>query len=157
VAQRIQKGENVGVSTISTPTTTAAPTSVSTKTPESNVSSQQAIAENFLNAISEGKPSDAVMMMTAATTGNDANKQAFAVQFNIFSKFVVKSVEPVMKEGWTDTSQEYKFTVDVAVKPGAAAGAPIPNYGWENGTNVRFVTLEKVGSDWKIQGIATGP
>jgi hypothetical protein len=113
--------------------------------------------EQFLASVSAGKASDAVMMMTSATTGNDANKQAMAVQFNIFSKFVVKSVEPIIQEDWTQTSQEYKVTVDVAVKPGAAAGAPIPNYGWENGTNVRFVTLEKVGSDWKIQGIATGP
>jgi hypothetical protein len=141
VAERIQKRQNV---TTSTATSTVAPTSGPAKASSSGVTSQQAVVDNFLKAISEGKPSDAVMMMTSAVTGNDASKQAFAVQF-------------AMKGDWTDTFQEYQITVDVEIKPGVAVDSPIPDYGWENGSNVRFIILEKVGSDWKIQGIATGP
>jgi hypothetical protein len=31
--------------------------------------------------------------------------------------------------------------------------APIPYYGYQNGENFRFITLEKVGNMWKISYI----
>ena len=43
------------------------------------------------------------------------------------------------------------------MKPEAANVVPMPNYGWDNGENYRWVTLEKVNNKWMIGGIATGP
>jgi hypothetical protein len=47
--------------------------------------------------------------------------------------------------------------LDAKIKPGSE-NAAIPNFGWENGENIRWVSLKK-NSDgmWKILGIGTGP
>jgi hypothetical protein len=36
-----------------------------------------------------------------------------------------------------------------------SADAPISYYGWQNGGNTRWISLEKVGDLWKIAEIAT--
>jgi hypothetical protein len=33
----------------------------------------------------------------------------------------------------------------------------MPYFGWDNGTNTRWVELVKEEGLWKVQGIATGP
>jgi hypothetical protein len=38
-----------------------------------------------------------------------------------------------------------------------SANEPIPYFGWENGQNIRWVTLVKEGKMWRIEGLATGP
>lgn len=115
------------------------------------------IARTFFNLIGEHKPSDAVMMMTPVNTNDDSAKQAWAVQFNAFESMSVKSIEPSMQEDWTETVHSYKVTLNVKMKPEAANAVPMPNYGWDNGENYRWVTLEKINSRWMVGGIATGP
>ncbi len=61
-----------------------------------------------------------------------------------------------MPNDWTEAKHTYKVTLDVSMNP-TSANAPIPYYGWENGQNIRWVSLENAGNLWKIQGIATGP
>jgi len=115
------------------------------------------IAHSFFNLIGEHKPSDAVMMMTPVNTNDDSTKQAWAVQFNAFESMSVKSIESSMQEDWTETAHSYKVILNVKMKPEAANVVPMPNYGWDNGENYRWVTLEKVNNKWMIGGIATGP
>ena len=70
---------------------------------------------------------------------------------------VVKKVEPSMKEEWTAQKETFKVNVNLEISK-EAANAPIPYYGWENGNNIRFVSLEKDQNNlWKVAGIATGP
>jgi hypothetical protein len=47
-------------------------------------------------------------------------------------------------------------TFDVTMDPSSANG-PIPYYGYDQGENVRFVTIVKEGNQWKVEGLATGP
>ena len=144
VVDRIQKGENQGL--ISAPTKTVVPLPQETD-----------IVRNFFELINEGKVSDAVLMMSSANTSNDSNKQAWGVEFNAFKLLKVKSIESSMSEDWTADRHTYKVILDVQMKPEAASVQPIPNYGFENGENYRWVSIIKEGSLWKIEGLATGP
>jgi hypothetical protein len=114
------------------------------------------IVNSFFNVIGEHRPADAVSMLAPDLISNESNKQAWAVQFNAFSSLKVISVEPALQEDWTDTQHEYKVVLEAAMKS-ESASAPIPYYGWENGSNTRWITIVKSGSFWKISGIGTGP
>lgn len=112
--------------------------------------------KNFFGLIEAKKASDAVMIMTKKNTSNDSVKQAWAVQFNNINSVKVASIEPSMQNSWTDTTRQYKVSLDVVMNPNSA-NAPIPYYGYENGLNTRFVSLVKEDGAWRIDGIATGP
>lgn len=115
------------------------------------------IIRSFVNLIDEGKPNEAVQMMGPTVLKDDSSKQAWAVMFNGFEKIQVLSIEPSMKENWTAEVHTYKVTLDVLMKPEAENVMPIPNYGYDNGENIRFIGLEKDSEKWTIQGLATGP
>ncbi|OGD84742.1 hypothetical protein A2165_03185 [Candidatus Curtissbacteria bacterium RBG_13_40_7] len=125
-------------------------------TPNVPLPTEEDIIRTFYNLINEGRPADAISMMTSFLVGNDTSKQAWGVQFNSFKSVKVLAIEPSMQEEWTSTKHTYKVTLDVQMKP-EAQNAPIPNYGWENGQNIRWITLEKVENLFKIVVIATGP
>jgi len=55
-----------------------------------------------------------------------------------------------------DSNHDYKVAPNLAMKP-EAANAAIPDYGWENGTNIRWISIENVSSVWEIAAISTGP
>jgi hypothetical protein len=114
------------------------------------------IIRSFFAVIGEHRPADAVSMLAPEQVSDEIKKQAWAAQFNAFSSLSVNSVEPAMQEDWTDSQHEYKVVLTATMKP-ESASAVIPYYGWENGTNIRWVTIVKSGNLWKISGIATGP
>ncbi len=114
------------------------------------------IVRNFFQLINEGKASEAVMAMSKINTENDSTKQAWGVQFNAFESIKVKSIEVYNKESWTDQEQMFKINLTVQMKP-EAANAVMPNYGFDNGDNIRWVTIVKENNLWKINGIHTGP
>lgn len=129
-------------------------------TPTSSVSEQmenpQRVIEKFLENISKKNGSEAVRMMTKKIVSDDAIKQTWGVQFDAFQKLVVYKIEPFMKEEWTDMQQTYKVTMDVEMNENAVNN-PIPYYGYDKGVNIRWISLVKEGTDWKIAGINTGP
>lgn len=114
------------------------------------------IINTFFNLIEERRPSDAVGMMASSITGDDSQKQAWAVQFNAIKSMTVLKVEPSMPEEWTNSEHSYKTTLEVTIDPDTG-DEPIPYFGWENGQNIRWVTIVKENNLWKIEGLATGP
>jgi hypothetical protein len=112
--------------------------------------------EAFLQAISDHKSSEAVGFMAPKAVNGDNQKQAWGVHFNAFKSLIVKSIEPSMAQDWTKSKETYKVTMDVEMKPESANG-PIPYYGYEKGSNIRWISVEKTGDIWKVLGIATGP
>lgn len=111
---------------------------------------QEDVINAFFNLINEDKVSEVVNMLTLKNIDDEANKQAWGVQFNAIDSISVKSVEPIGENA-------YKVTLDVLMKPGAEKAVPMPYYGWGDGEFTRFITLEKSGETWKISEIATGP
>jgi hypothetical protein len=110
----------------------------------------------FFSSINEKRIPEAISMMTSKMVGDDSDKQAWGVQFNAIKNIAVESVDPSMKEEWKDSEHTYKVGLNVVMKP-EAVNAPIPFYGWDNGKNVRWISIAKISSLWKISGIATGP
>jgi hypothetical protein len=143
-------------STVTTSTSTLSPTLSITEQKSVPLPSEEDIIRSFFNLIDESKPSDAVMTMTSSITENDSQKQAWAVQFNAISLIKVLTIEASMPEEWTDLEHSYKVNLEVKMNPDSAS-ASIPYYGWDNGENIRWVTIVKEDNLWKIKNIATGP
>jgi hypothetical protein len=120
------------------------------------VSQEEDIVRNFFVLIDEKKPSDAVSMMADSITKDDSLKQAWAVQFNAIKSLKVTKIEPSLEAEWSSERHKYKLTLNVLMNSDSA-NAPIPYYGWKNGTNIRWVTIVKEDDLWKIQGLATSP
>ena len=123
---------------------------------EEDVSSGQKTVERFLKNIKEKKASEAVLMMTDENILDEATKQAWGVHFAAFKKLTVVTIEPSMKEEWTDTKESYKVTLDVEMEE-SSANSPVPYFGYDKGENIRWIYVEKVGAEWKIADLSTGP
>jgi len=111
------------------------------------------VISNFFSFINKGDADKAALMMK---TSNDSERQAWAVQFAAFNYVQVLKAEKASENEWTENKHIYKVTLDVIMKP-ESGDAPIPYYGYQNGQNTRWLTLEKIGDTWKIAEIATGP
>ena len=109
--------------------------------------SQEAEARSFFEAVSAGKIEDALKSMEA----NDQTKAMWKTNFTAVKSLKVTKVEPAFKEEWTSTRQVFKFMLDAKV---AAQGE---QFGWENGKNFRWLTLEKKGDAWRVTEIANNP
>lgn len=117
------------------------------------------IIRNFVSQIEDGKADEAAKMMKIndqSPPQANSELQAWAVQFSNITSFKLLRMEKANENEWTDTKHIYKVVLDVWMDP-RSADAPIPYYGWQNGENTRWLTLEKVGNVWKIAEIATGP
>lgn len=106
------------------------------------------VVRTFCNLIDEGKISDAVGMTTVE---GEVKKQSWGENFNNFSSFKLVGI----KESEID---ENSFEVDIDVKlKENLINLPIPNYGWENGVNKRWINLIEKDGLYKISEVATGP
>jgi hypothetical protein len=109
--------------------------------------------QNFFSFFGTDDAYKAALMMK---TTNDSERQAWAVQFAAFHYLKVLKIEKANLNEWTDNKRIYKVTLDVIMDIEKSANAPIPYYGYQNGENVRWITLEKVDNVWKIAEIAAG-
>jgi hypothetical protein len=128
----------------------ATPTSQSTPQAAVPLPRGEDIVRTFFNLIGEGRISDAVNMLTPKNISDDSQKQLWGVMLNSFKKISIKSIEAAGEN-------TYRVDFEAEMKPGSENAQPIPYYGFNNGINTRWVSLEKVGNIWKIQGLATGP
>jgi len=110
----------------------------------------------FFRLIQEHRVSEAVMMINPNIIDDEVTKQAWGVQLNAFESFKLKNIEASMSTYWTENEHIYKVTAEVKMKP-EAVNAVIPNYGWENGVNIKWVNIGKIDGRWFINGIASGP
>jgi len=116
----------------------------------------QKLVAQFLQNIAEKKIPEAISMMTVEAVPNEETKQTWGVHFAAFKKLTVVTIEPSMKETWTDTKESYKATLDVEMEE-SSANSPVPYFGYEKGENIRWINVEKVGEEWKIAVLSTGP
>jgi hypothetical protein len=113
--------------------------------------SKEDIVRTFCELINEGKISDAVGMMDI---NDDAVKQSWGVYLNNFSSFKLISIG---KSKIDESGNSFEADIDVTLKENLT-DLPIPNYGWENGLNKRWINVvEKEKGMYKISEIATGP
>jgi hypothetical protein len=148
------KNEEVTQTTTQVPNTvTVKPTMATDNSGGVPLPTAEDIIRSFVSLIEAKRPSDAVTMMKVT---DDSEKQAWAVQFNAINSMKFIKSEKANESEWTSTKQMYKVTLDVQMNPNSV-NAPIPYYGWDNGQNIRWFTMEKVGKMWRISTISTGP
>lgn len=115
------------------------------------------LINSFYNLIDQGKTGEAVAMLSSQITGSEEMKEMWQEQFRAMKSVKVLSVEPVMKNSWTDQRREYRVVLDMVMDE-SSKDAPIPYYGYNNqGEDTRFLHLIKEGDKWFIETIATGP
>ncbi len=102
-------------------------------------------AQNFFDAIGND-PSAASALME----GNKANKDMWKMNFSAISSLTVKSLEPVFQSEWTSERETYKATLEVKTKGG-------DTYGWDDGSNTRWITMQKSGDEWLVGELANNP
>jgi len=105
----------------------------------------------FFALINEHRLQDALGMMDAEMVPNETAAQAWAVGFNTIASVRVAELRRWESAGWNADQHRYKAILHITLKPGATY------YGWENGVNVRWLTLQHHGMRWKMHEIATGP
>ncbi len=114
------------------------------------------IVNTFFELINEHRIPEAISMMSSKAVPNDSAKETWGVQFNDISSIEAPSIKPYDEGHWILNQKVYKVELKVTVKPDPDK-SPVPHYGWEDGTNIRWVKLSKSSSLWKIDGISTGP
>jgi hypothetical protein len=114
------------------------------------------IIRSFFALINDKRIPDAVSMMAPSSVPDESAKQAWGVQFNALNSVKITSMTPSDKANWNTNQEIYQVNLATTVNPNSK-NAPIPYYGWNDGTDTKWIEIEKVGKIWKIKGIATGP
>ncbi len=119
-----------------------------TRDNQSNTQSQQELVNVFFTKIATHNIQEALALMDA----NDDTKQAWGVNFNTIEELTVKNIVEAYKEEWSDSRQSFKIELEIKVKPEGE------QMGWQNGTNFRWVSLEKNSNgNWQIHELANNP
>lgn len=141
-ANTVKKENKTG--SISTPTATPVGENVP-------LPSKEDVIGTFCELINEGRISDAVSMME---TKDDATRQSWGVSLDNFSSFKLVDIK---KSSIDETGNSFEVDINVTLKKNLT-DLPIPNYGWVNGMNKKWINLTEIGQGhYKIAGIATGP
>jgi hypothetical protein len=112
----------------------------------------EADVREFFDFISEGKSEQAVRQLAYTLAPSDTMRQQWLDNFRSLSSLTVVSVEQASLEQWTAECEYYKVTLDVKTSE------PSEKYGWENGRNVRWMTLIPQGAGpWKVSALAQNP
>jgi hypothetical protein len=83
---------------------------------------------------------------------NDASAQMWKENFQSIKSIKVISIELHRLPEWTAEREYYKVTLDIKTDE------PPEKYGWENGVNVRWITIIPQGAGpWKIEEFSTSP
>ena len=78
-------------------------------------------------------------------------KTMWKTTFKTMKSLSVKKTEPYMVDDWNAALQIFKVTLDVQVTPEGQ------QYGWNNGANIRFVTIRKNLNRWQVAEISNNP
>ncbi len=139
--------------TTPTPTSTAKPTEKEETVPEPN---GEDVIRTFFNLIHTNQVIPAIDMLSENFIQNENTKQKIGVLFNSFTAIQPIEIKAYQKENWTENSQKYEVTLDVALSLDDEQWV-LQNYGWSRGENKRWVKLTKENNLWKIAVLATGP
>lgn len=113
---------------------------------------QNETIENFFSLINSAKIDEALTLLHSRIIPNNEVKNNWLKQFSALKLITVDNITKL------NTDEEiYRVQLTIGDISSDALKAAIPNYGWNKGENVRWLTLEKENDVWKISQIATGP
>jgi hypothetical protein len=129
---------------------TVAPTQISpTSAVENRMTGEDSI-RIFIHNINEKKIPEAIAMMDTTLVASDSDRQQYGVVFNSFSTITIQTIEPFEKEDWKEGLERYRVHLRISMKKGQQTL-------WDEGENIRWITVVKQQDTYKIHEIATGP
>lgn len=113
--------------------------------------------EEFFELLRTKDVPGAMELLSVKAAPDSSAQRAWAEHLGSIKSVHVVNLSTTASEGRSDTHRTYKVLLDVEMTPSARKAA-IPNYGWGENPNVRWITveLERDGA-WRIVEIATGP
>jgi len=115
--------------------------------PPEQAPSQIEKAKEFFQFLADKKIDEALAMMDA----NESTKKMWKTNFDTIKSLSVKKVEPVFLEEWTSTRQVFRFDLLASVTSEGEG------YGWNQGQNARWLSLQKNNEVWQVHEIASNP
>jgi hypothetical protein len=110
----------------------------------------------LFGSINNRQNQNAVKLLSQNINPNKETEQLWIKQFNAIKSVHIMDMQETSKETWTDTQKIYQVTLEIDMD-NSAANAPIPNYGWTDNPNIRFIRVVKINNRWFIDQIGTGP
>jgi hypothetical protein len=108
--------------------------------------------ETFFSFIAKGDPIWSVRQLSSAMAPDEATGQAWTDNFKSLKSLKIVSIEQARLEEWTSEWETYKVTLE------AATDESPEKYGWENGLNIRWITIVPQGAGaWKVDALASNP
>jgi len=105
----------------------------------------------FFETINQEDFEQAFSMMDEKLIGNIAMQEMWKANFSSLDKIKVVSLYPEEEEKWHKQQPLFKVIIYAILKPGT------PYYGWDEGRNTRWITINPSGDSWKIVSIASSP
>jgi hypothetical protein len=114
------------------------------------------VIQVFVESIDDGRVSDAMAMISPELLANPETKDGWRRQFSAIRSIGLVGVSEV-EGGNAGLCVTYEVRLEVHLAP-EAARAPIPNYGWDDNPNIRWIKLcPDSERTWMITSIGTGP
>jgi hypothetical protein len=110
----------------------------------------------LFGSINNRQNQNAVKLLSQNINPNKETEQLWIKQFNVIRSVHIMDMKETSKETWTDTQKIYQVTLEIYMD-NSAANAPIPNNGWTDNPNIRFIRVVKINNRWFIDQIGTGP
>lgn len=112
----------------------------------------EADLREFFASIGQGRPEDAVRQLAHEASPNNVMAELWLANFRSLASLSIVGIEQASLEQWTSEREYYKVTLDVRTSD------PPEKYGWENGRNIRWVSIIPEGAGyWKIAALSPNP
>ncbi len=112
----------------------------------------------FFELIGRHQAASAAAMLSPGAAQGPADRALWKKNFESVKSMRISSLSPWSQNEWTPAEQRFKVGLQVATNPDDPKNPPpMPHYGWEDGSNTRWVTVKWVKDQWSIAQIATGP
>lgn len=109
------------------------------------------VIRHFFELADEGKVNESLDLMIGAMAQDDDYQKILEISLDNFYYVKVRTLDQFRPDLWTENKHKYILRLDVQLND--------PNLptGWQNGENVRYVTVSKIGDQWKISEINAAP
>jgi hypothetical protein len=112
----------------------------------------------FWALVDRDQAAAAAAMLDPSAAPDDATRAVWRANFESIDAVQVSGVVPWEQGAWAPGVERYQVTLAIRTKPEDPARAPpIPHYGWEDGSNVRWMEIRVSGATGLVASIATGP
>jgi len=106
----------------------------------------------FFDSLSKKDYDFALFQLSYKLCPNDTARAMWLENFKSIRSVKVVSIEQASLPEWTDEREIYKVTLDIKTDDSPEV------YGWENGANVRWITIIPEGAGpWKVEAFNSSP